>query len=145
MASSPDTNLCLLQGLVNWILHWDFFSSIVLRLNCPPPTPLPGLTKPLCFRCFVHTNVLLKKKLCGVDKLPLTCCCSLSSLFRGEGVDGVGTQQPGSGDGAGLRHAPATCHQVQLQRLGRAAPCHCIGLRAVPAGSGLQLQEVPSL
>lgn len=25
MASSPDTNLCLLQGLVSWILHWDFF------------------------------------------------------------------------------------------------------------------------
>lgn len=60
-------------------------------------------------------------------------------------MDGVGTQQPGSGDGAGLRLAPAARHEVQLQRLGRAAPRHRIGLRAVPTGSGLQLQEVASL
>lgn len=92
-----------------------------------------------CF-CFHDTTGCLKM-------LPLTriCFALFCPFFRGEGVDGVGPQQSGSGDSAGLRRSPATRHQVQLQRLGRAAPRHRIGLRAVPTGSGLQLQEVPSL
>lgn len=76
------------------------------------------------------------------------CLFAFSPLFgshRGEGVDGVGARRPGSRDGSGLRAEPAARHQVQLQRHGRAAPRHRVGLGAVPAGSGLQLQEVPPL
>lgn len=60
-------------------------------------------------------------------------------------MDGVGAQQPGSGHRARLQSAQAARHEVQLQRLGRAAAGHRVGVGAVPAGSGLQLQEVPSL
>lgn len=60
-------------------------------------------------------------------------------------MDGVDTQQPGSGHHPRLLAPETVRHEVQLQRLGRAASGHRVGLGAVPTGSGLQLQEVPSL
>lgn len=60
-------------------------------------------------------------------------------------MDGVDAQQPSSGYGPGLLSSQTARHEVQLQRLGRTTSGHRIRVGAVPAGSGLQLQEVPSL
>jgi len=76
-------------------------------------------------------------------KLELTD--SNCSRSRGEGVDAGGPRRHVSGGGARFLPPQTSRHQLQLRRLGGAAPRHRDGLRAVPTGSGLQLQEVPPL
>lgn len=67
------------------------------------------------------------------------------SASREKGVDGSGARRPGRRHGPGLLSAPASRDEVQLQRLGGAAPGPGVRVGAVPAGGGVQLQEVPPL
>lgn len=60
-------------------------------------------------------------------------------------MDGPDARQPRRRHGSGLLAAPASRDEVQLQRLGRAAPGRGVQVGAVPAGGGVQLQEVPAL
>lgn len=67
------------------------------------------------------------------------------SASREKGVDGPDARRPGCRHGPGLLSAPASRDEVQLQRLGGAAAGRGVRGGAVPAGGGVQLQEVPPL
>lgn len=67
------------------------------------------------------------------------------SASREKGVDGPDARRPGRRHGPGLLSAPASRDEVQLQRLGGAAAGRGVRVGAVPAGGGVQLQEVPPL
>lgn len=64
---------------------------------------------------------------------------------REKGVDCSDARRPSRRHGSGLLSAQTTRQEVQLHRLGRAAPSHRVWIGAVPAGGGVQLQEIPPL
>lgn len=74
VASIPDTNLCLIK-----ILQFDsgagFILPVVLTLNYPSPSPLPGVIDVqilLCCLCSIDTLCAFQKLLRGVDEMALT-------------------------------------------------------------------------
>lgn len=76
------------------------------------------------------------------------CANGLTAFFfscREKGVDGSDARRPSRRHGSGLLSAQTARADVQLQHLGSAAPGHRFWIGAVPAGSGVQLQEVPPL
>lgn len=64
---------------------------------------------------------------------------------REKGVDYCDARRPSRPHGSGLVSAQTTRQEIQLQRLGGATPSYRGWIGAVPAGGGVQLQEIPPL
>lgn len=60
-------------------------------------------------------------------------------------MDRSDARRPGRRYSPGLLAAQTARQEVQLQRLGRATPGRRVWIGAVPAGGGVQLQEIPPL